>query len=164
MDYGGDALGAERRPEKGNSEQPNPYDWSTTAAQLKNADIPVGAYIKTGSGKVRKVRADEIKWAKNEARRKGISGKAAAPEAKPAAAHPPEPPVFREDFETADSGGAVAESEEDTTPGRRNRNRTAMPPAEAGRRSRARFQTAQGRRRRNSHNRDFTRVTLSRGR
>jgi len=100
-------------PKKGT--QSNPYDWSTTAAQLKNADIPVRAYIKTGSGKVRKVRADEIKWAKNEARRKGISGKIAAPEAKPAAAHPPEPPVFREDFETADSGSAVAESEEDTT-------------------------------------------------
>jgi hypothetical protein len=53
--------------------QGNPYDWSTTAAQLRNADIPVGSYIKIASGKVRKVNADEIAWAKREAARRGIT-------------------------------------------------------------------------------------------
>jgi hypothetical protein len=60
--------------------QSNPYDWSTTAAQLDNADIPAGSYIKTASGSVRRVTAGEIDWAKKEAaKRKGGSAAATTP-------------------------------------------------------------------------------------
>jgi hypothetical protein len=53
--------------------QDNPYDWSTPTAQMKNADIPAGSYIKTASGKIRQATAAEIAWAKKEAARNGIT-------------------------------------------------------------------------------------------
>jgi hypothetical protein len=65
----------------------NPYDWTSEAAQLANADIPAGSYIRTASGSVRQARAEEIAWAKREAARPAAPAQQAAakPVAQPAA-------------------------------------------------------------------------------